>query len=437
MINRPYFTIAAAFAALLGIFHASPALADDDGVITYRVAQGDTLIGLASKYMLDERSVEIVRQLNRVDHPTKMQTGTMLRIPRAQLRSVPVLLRVQNATGPVTLITGGARAPALRGATVKQGMEIETGRKGFVALVGTRGALVTLPSRSHARLRSAKRYVINNALDIDFEIISGRSSIRAPKLRSQERFRTRTPVAVSAVRGTEFRVGFDPDTALATTEVVEGAVVISDDAAQATAPAGFGVTANPLGVKQPEALLPPPAMESPSRLQTSKLTEFTVVPMSGATAYRMQIGADAGFVEIVDEQLIQSSTAQFTDLANGRYFVRTSAVAESGLEGLSQVHSFRRQQLGVSAHVEKSALANGFKFAWAGEAEGDVLYAFQLWDTRAPHALLVDELGMQGTSMVLTDLDTGKYAWRVAALQMQDEGLVKIWSDPQTLSVDD
>lgn len=420
---------------LLGSFSSTAAVANDDAPITYKVAQGDTLYSLAKRYMVGPRSAEIVRRLNRVTHPTQMQAGKVLRIPREQLRSKPVLLRIQSLSGPVTLIANGQRLAATKGAVLRQGMEIETGRKGFVAFSGDSGSLVTLPSRSHARLKSAKRYLINDALDVDLEIVNGRSSIKAPKLRAQERFRTRTPVAVSAVRGTEFRVGFDAETSLATTEVIEGSVNVSDTAEAALADAGFGVASSPAGINEPEALLNAPLMNDPTRIQTSELVEFSFAPVTGAKAHRVQVAQDAGFVSILDDQLVDGDDAAFRELPNGRYFVRTRAIATSGLEGLSETHSFRRQRVGVTASVAQSPLDDGFKFAWLSQGDGEVLYGFQMWRKDDPNTLLVDELGTQDTSLTLTNLKQGRYVWRVAALQMLPEGLVKVWADPQELTV--
>lgn len=424
------------FAAIFaGSFSSTSAVASADTPITYRVVEGDTLYALAKRYMVGPQSAEVVRRLNKVAQPTRLQAGRVLKIPRGQLRSKPVLLRIQSLSGPVTLIANGQRLAATKGAVLRQGMEIETGRKGFVAFSGNSGSLVTLPSRSHARLRSAKRYLINNALDVDLEIVNGRSSIKAPKLRQQERFRTRTPVAVSAVRGTEFRVGFDADTSLATTEVIEGAVNVSDAADAALAEAGFGVAATPAGIDQPEALLSAPSMNNPTRIQTAEDVEFSFAPTSGAKAHRVQLGQDAGFISILDDQIVAGSEAKFNELPNGRYFVRTRAIAKNGLEGLSEAHSFRRHRAGVTATVEPSPLDGGFKFAWLSQGDDKVLYGFQLWSKDSPGNLLVDELGATDTSLTLTKLEQGRYVWRVAALQMVPEGLVKVWADPQELTV--
>jgi len=44
----------------------------------------------------------------------------------------------------------------------------------------------------------------------------------APKLQDQERYRVGNPVAVTAVRGTQFRVGYDKEADLSLSEVTEG-----------------------------------------------------------------------------------------------------------------------------------------------------------------------------------------------------------------------
>ena len=135
------------------------------------------------------------------------------------------------------------------------------------------------------------------------------------------------------------------------------------------------------------------------------------------------------------DQLVDGDVAAFRELPNGRYFVRTRAIATSGLEGLSETHSFRRQRVGVTASVAQSPLDDGFKFAWLSQGDGEVLYGFQMWRKDDPNTLLVDELGTQDTSLTLTNLKQGRYVWRVAALQMLPEGLVKVWADPQELTV--
>jgi hypothetical protein len=116
-------------------------------------------------------------------------------------------------------------------------------------------------------------------------------------------------VSVSAVRGTEFRVGADgdPNGGRAQTEVLKGAVGV-DPGAVATGgppvPAGFGVSATAAGVSAPVAAARAQAGNRRSE-PGDKTVHFAVEPLAGAAAYRLLLSRDAGFVDIFAEATIK------------------------------------------------------------------------------------------------------------------------------------
>ncbi len=410
---------------------ATSASAQENAPIQYQVKSGDTLHGLHDRYFVGRDAVARIAKLNKVKNPRLLQIGSNLEIPRNMLKYRKVTLKVQRFSGPVMI--AGERAAA--GSALAEGGIVRTGARGFVTFGANRGSVISLPSNSRARLKRARLYVLDDILDVDFEVLNGRSEIKAPKLRKQERFELRTPLAVTAVRGTEFRVGFDEATSVSATEVVEGSVSVASGGEQNLAPAGFGVPVTAAGLGEPEALLPAPVIADAEDIQTGKEVSFAVTPDATAIGYRTQIARDATFLDVVAESVTDAPEVSFTELENGRYFVRARAISATGIEGLAEPANFRRKRLGVTPSIEESPIADGYRFGWLSDGEGKSFYAFQMWKVDQPDAMIVDETGLASEGIVLTGLDAGKYQWRVAVMQAETEGLLKVWGPTQSLSV--
>ena len=418
----------------MALLHSSPAHAQsrsspDD--ITYQVEAGDTLYDLRREYLLGTNSAAAVARYNRIRNPRRIPIGKELRLPRDLLAYKPVRLRVRSFSGPV-LINGTVPQP---GVEIVEGAMVSTGAHGFISFVSDTGSSISLPSNSRARLDRARVYKLRDLRDISFTILEGRGEVTVPSLKEGDRFNTATPVAVTAVRGTTFRVAHDEQSERSLTEVVEGTVAVANEGGEALASQGFGLAATQAGPGTPEELLPPVEVVDAGRVQTGELVEFVLEPPSGTVASRTQVAQDAGFLEIIAEEIDSDGKADFAELENGRYFVRSRGIAQSGLEGLAEVYSFRRKRLGVSATVEQSQLEDAFKFAWLPEGEGEVLYAFQLWREGVRDRMLVHELAPGGGSLLLSGLEPGTYVWRVAAMQADEGDWLKVWGPEQRLNV--
>lgn len=418
----------------LSLAQAAPAQAQSSNQsddITYRVEPGDTLYDLRREYLLGANSAAAIARYNRIRNPRRIPIGKELRLPRDLLAYKPARLRVRSFSGPVE-IDGAVPQP---GVEIAEGALVTTGARGFISFVSDAGSSISLPSNSRARLDRARIYKLRDLRDISFTILDGRGEVTVPSLKEGERFDTGTPIAVTAVRGTTFRVAHDGQSERSLTEVVEGKVSVANEAGETLATEGFGLAATQSGPGAPEELLSAVDVEDAGRVQTGEIVEFVLAPPQGAVASRTQIARDAGFLEIVAEEIGSDQQADFADLENGRYFVRSRAIAESGLEGFAEVYSFRRKRLGVSASVEESELEDAFKFAWLPEGEGSVLYAFQLWREGDQDRMLVDELAPAGGSLLLSGLEPGTYIWRVAAMQADEGDWLKVWGPEQRLNV--
>lgn len=403
-----------------------------DGYVTYSMERGDTLNSVQQRFLKRGNSVPTLVRLNRIANVRRIPVGTRLLLPRELLAWRPAGLAVRSFSGPVTI---DGVVPAI-GAAVIEGAVIRTGANGFVTFQSADGASIALPSNAHARLERARTYALRDLRDIEFRILNGRGEVQAPTLRNEERFRTSTPVAVTAVRGTQYRVAYDEASGLGATEVLEGTVWVARAGDERLTGEGFGIAARAAGLSAPELLLPPAVIANPGAVQTGEAVAFAVTPPQGAQLSRTQLARDAGFLEVVADDVSGADDVEFSGLADGRYFVRARGIAASGVEGLTETFSFRRKRLGAEAVVEPSPLDDGFRFAWLPQGEGITHFAFQLWREGEAATPLFDELALPGSSTVITGLQPGAYVWRVAAIQSDSEdGLLKVWGPEQSLTV--
>lgn len=424
--------------ALMGALE-SPAHAQSDDAISYTFEAGDTLYDLAQEYFVSQGAAVRVQRLNRISDARAIPVGAVITVPRSLLKWEPVTLRVTEFSGDVSIERGGRKSAPQKRQIIAQNTIVSTGTRSFVTLQGEGRTAVSLPSNSRVQIRRARRYTINNALDVDLRVLRGRGEIRAPKLKDGERFRTGTPLAVTAVRGTDFRVGFEEASGLALTEVTEGLVAISADGASIAAAAGKGVASDAAGLGQPEDLLRAPVISDRSALQTGEEVSFSITPVDGAVAYRTQLASDVTFTNVINEKVSPDLEIAFADVDDDRLSVRTRAIAQSGLEGFwqSEDASFRRKRVGTSAAAEPAPFADAYKFAWLPAGSGPAYTAFQMWRKGAPETLVVDEVGLDAPGVYISDLAPGVYSWRVATSVIDEGEVIKVWSGSRDLTVSD
>lgn len=418
--------------AMACLLFSAAAAAQDQDYVEHRLTAGESPFTLARDYLSSPSSYSAILQANGIANARRIPVGTIIRLPRHLLAYRSAGLRVEAFSGEVT-IDG---RPAARGMAVPEGAKISTGSMGFVSLRGSDGSVVTMPTNTQAQLVRARIYKLDDLKDIEFRVLEGRGEAQVPGLRARERYKIGTPKAVTAVRGTVFRVGYDDKGGRSVVEVVEGAVSTATGGQEALTAAGFGIAATPTGLSPQERLLPAPAIVEPGAVQTQPMLSFDIALPASAVGIRTQIARDAGFIDIIGEQVSDGGqAATFGEVGDGRYFVRARAISASGIEGQSDVYSFRRKRLGASASAQPSPLEDGYRFVWLQDGEGETTYAFQLWNTASPANLIADEVALSQQEIVFTQLAPGTYEWRVAAIQIDDEGLLQVWGPTQRLNV--
>ncbi|WP_068875893.1 MULTISPECIES: FecR domain-containing protein [unclassified Phenylobacterium] len=406
--------------------------------VQYRVRAGDTLYDLAQRYLVSPSAGGQVQRLNRIGDPRRLPIGRLLTVPADLLRTEPVAARLVAYSGPVSV--RGTGAGALRPEMpVREGFELSTGANAFLTIELPDGSRVTLPSQSRVRLARLRRVLLTGAVQRDVRLDTGRASSTVTPLPTPDsRFRILTPVAVSAVRGTEFRVRHDETAGRSTVEVIEGRVgeALVDAPDETSVTAGFGASAQ-RAVSAPTPLLPAPSLSGALRLQDEPRVTFALRPASGAVAYRGQVGRDAGFIDLISE--VESAVPQlaFDEIPNGTFFLRLTAIDGSGLEGLPATFAFERRlnALDLDPPQTVPGARRQYLFKWRSDGAGAESFRFIL--ARAPDAsaAVIDTPGLAERQIVVTDLPPGVYYWRVMVARRDGGRLFEKWSAPQRFEI--
>jgi hypothetical protein len=444
MINQAtYIRAGIAFLMLLLQPTAAPAQADkatESEAIEYTFKRGDSLYTIGNRYFSNAAAFEYVSRYNHIKNPRAIVPGTVIAIPRRYIKTRVLEAQILSFRGNGSLEQGGVVSKPVIGAKVTEGMILQTAEDGFMTLGLSNGSRITIPSKSRIKVAQMRELLLGGSVNFEFTLDKGRAEASVTPLKNKnDRFRVRTPIAVSAVRGTKFRVAYDTMEKPSLTEVVEGGVAVDvngSKTASITEPiqAGFGASARADGAIATEALLAAPAVLNPGRLQKETLVTINVTPVALATGYHVQLAQDAGFIDLIAAKRTDGPSVTFNDIANGTYFVRAMAIAPSGLEGMTETYSLRRLLTVVDG--EAAALEPGaFQFKWLGQGEGKRTYRFQLLRDAKDATALVDEVGLSETAITLKGLAPGTYFWRVAVRQFSADGISESWTAAEKVIV--
>jgi len=321
------------FALAAGAAQANP-VRGPDGHAIYEVQPGDTLIGIAQRWMETPERWPELQRLNRITRPARLAPGTRLRLPADWLRGDPSSLTVRQVGGQA-LLDG---VPAQVGTRGREGSRIETGADGVVVITLDDGTTLTIPPASTVRIERLRQYLGPEAVEAHLGLERGSLDSRSPPVRPRP-LRVRTPVATAAVRGTDFRVRAADRQAVV--EVLAGAVDAAGSGGQVALAAGQGAVATADGPPRVESLLEAPWLGAlGTRLEQVSAT-LSFPPVTGAAIYRVQVATDPDFTRLLTDVATSTPQVPVLSRADGVLHVRARAVSAIGIEGRDARHSLQ------------------------------------------------------------------------------------------------
>ncbi len=419
----------ALFFCLANFAARQPALADD---WIYTVRPGDNLWNLTEQYLRDISYVKKLQDLNRVKDPWNIPPGRKLKIPSSWIKKYPMLVRVLSVKGTARLIDGhgGSTTPVSPGALVIAGDAIETGADTTVVLQFIDGSKLTLQSESHLQFKDLMLFDYTGMIDTRMKLQRGRVETRVtPNKGSANRFQIITPAAVTAVRGTDYRVSAEQETIVSRTEVLEGLeglVGVTGSGRRRLVPEGYGtVTVADRPPEAPVELLDPPDTRAIPKLFEQVPLQFSMPPLPYGQGYRVQIAKTAAFMEVLFDRKYSKALIRGPDLPDGDYQLRVRGIDEQGLEGKNaalpvRINARPEAPFLLQPRPEKGVVEETPTFVWSGQ-ENIQDYHFQIARSRSFRELIVDIGNYSGVSLTVENpMSLGKYYWRVAAVDARE-----------------
>lgn len=400
--------------------------------VVYTVSQNETLSSISQKFTGHIKHWRSIGQLNQIDNDRTIPVGRKVLIPTKLLTPVSTFAKVKSFFGEVIIrAQDGSNIETRIDTLLKEGDTLTTLANSFISLMLDDGTQFTLPPNSAISLKllRATQYIDSPKTQIFLQ--KGRvESHVTPFNRPESRYEVISPLAVSGVRGTNFRVTADTNKVL--NEVIEGKVAVEQSTVK-TKPskqllaAGYGAIVENGRVNKPVALLAAPTLLDGYQEQRRLPIQFALAHPT-ATAFHVTISIDAAGQNNIAETSVNSTsgkaTAKLENLEDGDYFVRYSALDASGLEGLPGTQAFR-----VNARpFPPFLLQPGAKFQGIGKNEripvtmqwsqvsGVSDYRLQVATDAAFGAIVVDQSTGINTDQSVVMLASGTYYWRVASI---------------------
>lgn len=311
---------------------AGPAGADGDRFI-HVVDSGDTLIGLADRYLGDARKWTELQRINQVADPRRLPPGLRIRIPFSWIPTRPAKVRVIAASGTVRL----GDTPLRPGTQLDEAARVVTGADGRATLELDDGSRVALPPDSVvevSRLRVFARALLQDAV-LRIERGGADASV-APNHNGVGRFEMRTRTMITGVRGTRFEV--EASGAESRSTVLEGRVTVAARRGSQEVPDGFGIAVGPGGrLAPPRPLQAAPILQPlPARIYAPSLN-VAWQPAPGATAWRVSVSRDSARTEPIWSATMREPHATPAGLPHGRLYLSVRAIGADGFAGYPAV----------------------------------------------------------------------------------------------------
>jgi len=414
---------------VLSFYSFSLAQAED---WVYKVRERDNLWNLTVDHLIDISYVKKVQALNNISDPWHIVPGTILKIPSQWVRHYPALLRVQNLHGSAVILEDEARQtkPLKVGDLVMLGDIITTSSASTLILGFLDGSQILLQEESSLKVDHLMLLENTGMLDSQLQLLSGRLETQvSPDKGTARQFKIKTPVTVTSVRGTDYRISAEEELNQSKTEVVEGKVIVKGGDKSRLVLAGFGtITVKGQDPMPPVKLLPAPDLSQIPSPFTEVPIQFYMPALKQGLGYRVQISNTAEFQDILFDKPFHSSIIRGPDLADGDYHIRVRAIDSQQLEGYNS-----QAQITINARPEAPFLVSpklgegilledDSEFSWSRQ-QGTNGYHIQIARVEDFSNILIDISNVAENEITITEkLGLGKYYWRIAATDQEGDG---------------
>ncbi|EIM62943.1 FecR domain-containing protein [Desulfobacter postgatei] len=413
----------------------------DEKIVTITVAKKDNLVNISKTWLENPHDWKRISNFNQLKNFNLIYPGQRIKIPVKLLKGIPMEGVVTFIKGDVWACPEGteARSVLKKADVVGQGAQIETGKESAVEITFEDGSAFFLRPETRVSIRTARQrqpYFMIRRLFVP----AGRTMMHIQKSTGGEsRFEIHTPSAVSAARGTQFRVSVDNDKTTRT-EVLDGMVGVAGTGKEVMLDSGQGTWVEKgKQPNTPQTLLPPPALEGLRPLYQSVPIDFSLAMPQKAVAARVIVAKDPEMKDVVKEVVVQKGDpVPKIMLPDGNYYCQTLSMSPAGLEGIPLApQGFKVRTNPFPPFVQRPVNGEELKtkrveVEWlkVGDAAS---YSVQVSKESDFKNLYRNIEGITGTRQSIVLEEYGVYYLRVCAIAEDDfKGL---WSDAISFSV--
>jgi hypothetical protein len=411
--------------------------------VELRVTRNENLIGLCKKYLEQPEKWQKIAQINRLANPHRLSPGQKIVIPVDMLKGMPL-------NGVVTVLKGNVSIKMPNSSQWNQlhpndvvivGSSLKTGDESIVEILFEDGTLFQMRENSAVTVKTSSKGALHLLRVIYLESGKIVSRVKAATGRDS-RYEIKTPSAIAAARGTEYRVAVDRQQTTRA-EMLQSRIDLSSMGTTVQLNEGEGSVANlNEPPSPPRKLLPPPAPVNliPFYEENSFGVRFAKVDTSAN--YRVVLARDREGKDFVKVAYIRpEDTFEVAQVNEGTYFLITSSIDAVGLEGpLSEpkeitVHKVRKKPAPpaiASPHNTAELQRMQITITWQ-PVEKATHYHVQIAEDSAFTKLVVDSNSPGRTTYILENPAAGTYYLRISSIEA--DGFEGEWSAVREFSV--
>lgn len=415
---------------LLLLSMGSAASAED---FVYSVRPGEHLWGISER-MLRSRGLWLrLQSLNQIENPYRIAPGTRIRIPLHWLKLDPDVAKPLQIDGQSQLLRPdeAPRALSLRD-ELRVNDVLSVAADSSVLLAFADGSEMLVRPNSQLQFDRITRVGGQAMVDTSMRLLQGAVEPSVtPRQSPSLKFDISTPIGLTSVRGTHYRIAAEAGGQRVRAEVLEGQVALAHEGAVLPVSAGLGAVLDASGTvpTQATALLAAVDLSGlPQQLRYLPLRMNIALP-GEAQGMEVQVSRTADFSGIVSERSFTDGEWRLGDLPDGHYWMRLRAIDQAGLRGHDAVHAFEvaarpEPPIVLAPAMGARVRAMTLHAEWSRNADAE-RYRIRLWRDDQPdgdvspdtmqRVPVLDQI-VQANQLKLDSIVAGAYVMSIASI---------------------
>jgi len=306
----------------------------------YTIKAGDTIWQLTSDKLVDRHAWKAMLEKNGIKVPKNLVPGTKIHFPMALVKKYDSSARVIKVHGQAQIFMrdSSKTLPLKPGMRLSSGDRVTTDSVGRILLLLADNSQVIIKANSDLSLHHIDLLgdAHSRTLNFDAKLKYGEVEMNAnpEKHLDDSRYLIETPIANTAVRGTEFYVQSDLE--ISRMGVFVGQVDVSNEAGNVSLPQGYATL-----IEQDKAPIEPVALLKPPQLEVADIIHYLPhrISLSMKTSnaqqqYRTQVSTTNDFMDIIYDEVTKDFVLD-ERFQSGQYYLKIRALDTNGLEGES------------------------------------------------------------------------------------------------------